>query len=128
MKLWNNPKALYLVSASLFGVSLIISAMINFTYIVVEIVAVVFVIITAIGFNSWQFFSTEDFSKVLVVAMIIGVITLIAAFIVEGPNVTIGWQEEWHKCYNCDGSGKVRNELGYKVRCSRCNGAGGLYY
>ena len=32
----------------------------------------------------------------------------------------------WTTCYKCSGSGKVRNDLGYYVRCPRCNGVGML--
>lgn len=127
-KLWNNPKALYLISAILFGCSLVLSMATSFSFIVVELITVVFVIIGAIWLNSWKFPSMEDFSKVLLVAMIVGVIIMIIALIVEGPNVTIGWQEEWHKCYKCNGTGKVRNDLGYYVNCPRCDGVGGLDY
>ena len=127
-KLWNNPKMLYVVSGILFIISLILFAIINIGFILVELISVLFVIIMAVYFNSWKFFSIEDFSKVLLVAMVIGLILTIIALIIEGPNVSIGWQEEWHKCYKCNGSGKVTNDSGWKVRCPRCDGVGGLYY
>jgi hypothetical protein len=127
-KLWNDPKALYLISAALFVVSLVLCVAINAGFMLVNLIFVAFVIIVAVGFNSWKFFSIEDFSKVLLIAMVIGLIMTIMTIIVEGPDVTIGWQEEWHKCYNCNGTGKVTNDYGYRVKCSRCNGVGGLYY
>ena len=114
--LWNNPKMLYMISAILFIISFIFCAIINFGFILVELIGVLFVIIMAVYFNSWKFFSIEQFSKVLLVAVAIGFVLTIIALIIEGPDVSIGWQEEWHKCYNCNGSG-----------CSRCGGVGGYY-
>ena len=127
-KLWNNPKKLYLVSAILFIISFIICAIINIGFILVDIIGILFVIIMAVWLNSWKFFSVEDFSKVFFVAVAIGLILMIFSLIIEGPDVNIGWQEEWHKCYNCNGSGKVTNDFGWKVKCPRCNGVGGLSY
>lgn len=127
-KLWNNASALYIISAILFAISLIFIATINIGFVLVELIGVLFAIIMAIYFNSWKFFSIKDFSKVLFVAVIIGLILTIFALVIEGPNVNVGWQEEWHKCYKCNGSGKVRNDYGWNVTCPRCNGVGGLHY
>lgn len=43
-------------------------------------------------------------------------------------NNNVGWQEEWHECYKCNGSGKVTNDFGWKVRCPSCDGVGAFYY
>ena len=37
-------------------------------------------------------------------------------------------EKEWHTCMKCGGSGYMTNSLGYKVRCTRCNGVGKMYY
>ena len=127
-KLWNNASALYITSAILLIISLIFIAIINIGYVLVELIGVLFAIIMAIYFNSWKFFSIKDFSKVLFVAVIIGLILMIFTLIIEGPNVNVGWQEEWHKCYKCNGTGKVTNNYGYRVKCPSCNGVGELPY
>ena len=57
--------------------------------------------------------------------LIIGIASWGAMVII---NNDIGWQEEWHKCYNCNGSGKVTNDFGWKVKCPSCDGVGSLYY
>ena len=32
----------------------------------------------------------------------------------------------WEKCLKCGGDGKVVNDMGYNVTCTRCNGVGQL--
>jgi len=54
-----------------------------------------------------------------------GIASSIGILIVDND---IGFKEEWHKCYNCDGTGKVTNDFGWKVKCPRCDGVGNLYY
>ena len=125
---WNSPGRLYLSSLILLIVSFIACAIINIGFFLVDIIGVAFVIIIAIYLNSWKFYSAKDFSKVLFIAMAIGLVLVIITLIIEGPNVNIGWQEEWHKCYNCNGSGEVTNDYGWKVTCPNCDGVGGLYY
>ncbi len=124
---WNKSKTLYLISAILFIISIVISSATSMAFMVVELITMGFVIVGAIWLNSWKF-PFESFATVLLVAMIIGLVVMIGALIVEGPNVKLEWQEEWHTCMKCNGSGKVRNDLGYYVTCPQCDGVGAFYY
>lgn len=124
---WNKSKTLYVISAILFVLSLMISSATSMAFMVVELIIVGFVFAVAFWLNSWKF-PFESFATVLLIAMIIGLVMMIIVLIVEGPNVTLGWQEEWHTCTKCNGSGKVRNDLGYYVTCPQCNGFRGMEY
>ena len=74
-------------------------------------------------------YGVEITSAQLIISVLILLICLFLIIIfplVDYGN--LGWQEEWHKCYNCDGTGKVRNDFGWYVTCPSCDGVGGLYY
>ena len=61
---------------------------------------------------------------IAIILVIIFVIVLTIAGIIDGNSSANNSTSPWETCLKCNGSGHVRNDLGYSVSCPRCNGVG----